>query len=428
MTTTRIVTAPGLTPLLEVAIGDVDVAVGDARYDTARYDEPDAVYGGLAGEFVDASCNVIEAALYCGRERTIEAFDVGTATLIVANDDGAWDFPPSTPPTAAVTTRPGRQCRVGVDIGDGPRWLFHGWIDRTEPTYKPGVGDTVTVEAVDAKGEVGRVELPRKLAAVGVGETVTARLTRLCDAANFPTHRRVFDWSAITLIGTTFGNRVAALADSAAQSAGGAVFGDHAGLLRFRNRDWLSWPTGTTADVTIGNTATADVCPNTWEIRFARSDFATRVEYGRVGEDPRPPIDDTVNQASYGVETYIAASLETEDTADLDDIGERIARARSFDRAPRIAAVTLDAARPGAAAVMAAVNPFDPTLVAATLVEDDGRVVFTRMSYVTGVEHTITAGAWLCRIALDDAEPFHQGFDSRYDAADYDLDRYTMVV
>jgi hypothetical protein len=308
-----------------------------------------------------------------------------------------------------------------------PLWLWRGWIDATRPDYRPGVGDVVTVEAVDAKGEAGRTEVGRLTAAVGAGETATARVARIADYAVVPAHRRLFDDTGITLLGTQLGGRATNLFDAAADSSGGAVFGDANGFLVYRHRDWLSWPAAATADVSIGNRPGDTACPSEWEIAFARADFATRVVYGRSGEDPYT-IDDAINQARYGVETYTVNNLETATLATLHELGQRLARARSFDRAPRVAAVTLNAADPGARDVMAAVSPFLPTLASVGLVEDDGRTVFTRMAYVTAVEHTITAQAWTARIALDDAWPYMQQSDARYDVALYDVDRYARAV
>ena len=208
MTTARIVTAPGVRPVMQVAVGDVDVQVGQAVYDTARYDVyPQSTYAGLDVLWTDDSCDVIEAVTFYGRERAVDQFDVGTATLRVANPDGLWDYPPTSDATV-IALRPGRQIRVGVHVGPGvrgPFWLWHGWIDATAPGYDPTVGDVVDVSCVCAKGEAGRAELAKLDVAVGANETVDQRVWRYCDAVNFPTHRRQFDQSGTALVGDDVG-------------------------------------------------------------------------------------------------------------------------------------------------------------------------------------------------------------------------------
>ena len=430
MTASRIVTAPGVHPVMQVAVGDADVAVGQAVYDTARYDQsPAATYAGLEPLWTDDSCDVISAVTFYGRERSVDQFDVGTATLRVANPDGLWDYPPTSDATP-ISLRPGRQLRVGVVVGAaGPVWLWHGWVDATAPGYDPAVGDVVDVSCVCAKGEAGRADLAKLDAAVGDGEGVTARMGRYADAVNFPTHRRQFDYSATALVGTTLGGRAGTLMDRTARSSGGDVFGDQNGYLVYRAQDWQTRGPGVPPDGYIGNRGgvAGEVCPNTWDVLFNRSDFTSRVNYGQSG-GPVSVADDPVNQAAYGVETYTLTDLETVDPQLRTQLAQRVLHVRSFNLAPRIAGVTLDAARPGVAALLAAADPYLPSMYSCGHVTRDGRAVFARMMYLTGVEHTIDAAAWTARLALDDAAPWQTNADTRYDTAHYDADHYAKAV
>lgn len=429
MTDTRIVTAPHVSPVFQVAVGDADIVAGQARYNTARYDTgPDATYAGLDAEWTDDGCDVVDAVTWLGRQRSADVFDVGRATVNVRNPAGLWDYPP-TNPTTPLTLRPGRMARVGVSVdGSAPAWLFTGWIDSTRPSYRPNAAaDLVTVDCVCAKGQFGRVDIPAVTAPVGVGETVVDRLTRYADAAVFPAHRRAFDPSPITLTGTSLGGRTGELADSAASSAGGDVFGDENGMLRFARHDWRTRSPGDVAvDAAIGNRGIdGEICPNEWDVGFARADFSTRVNYGRVGEAPAV-VDDVDNQALYGVETWTMTAMETVDTTTMQLLAARALRLRSFDLAPRIAAVRLDAARAGVAELLAAASPFRPSVYACGLVQA-GRAVFARTMYLTGIEHSITAGSWTARLALDDAAPW-QTATAVYDTARYDTDVYAVAI
>jgi hypothetical protein len=431
VTTARVVTAPSVRPVMQVAVGDVDVAVGQAVYDTARYDQyPDATYSGLDAQWADDSCDVIEAVTFYGRERAVDQFDVGTATLRVANPDGLWDYPP-TSDASVISLRPGRQLRVGVQVGGGvrgPVWLWHGWIDATAPGYDPAIGDVVDVSCVCAKGEAGRGELAKLDAAVGDGETVTQRMTRYADAAAFPAHRRQFDGSGTTLVATTLGGRVGALMDRSARSAGGDVFGDQHGYLTYRSQDWQTRGPGVPPDAYIGNRGLPDeVCPNTWEVLFNRSDFTTRVNYGQAG-GPVSTIDDVPNRDRYGVETVTMTDLETVDAPTRTLLAQRVLKVRNFNLAPRVAAVTLDAARDGVTGLLSNADPYLPSMYSCGHVTKDGRPVFARTMYLTGIEHTIDAGHWTARLALDDAGPWQTNSDARYDAAHYNADHYAKAV
>jgi len=425
----RVLTAPSVRPVMQVAVGDVDVPAGQAVYDTARYDDyPDATYAGLDPLWMDESCDVIEAVTFYGRERSVDQFDVGTATFRVANPDGLWDYPPTSDGTV-ISLRPGRQVRVGVAVAGAatPTWLWRGWIDATAAGYDPAVGDVVDVSCICAKGEAGRVELARLDATVGDGETVTARMGRYCDAAMFPDHRRQFDASSTALAATALGGRASSLMDRSARSAGGDVFGDQRGYLVYRDRDWQARGPGL-PDGLIGNRGLpGEVCPSTWDVVFNRSDFATRVNYGPTGGTVRT-IEDVANRDSYGPETYTMTDLETVDAAVRDLLAARMLRVRNFDLAPRIAACQLDAARPGVADLLAAADPFAPSVYACSHVARDGRGVFTRLLYLTGIEHTIDAAAWTARLSLDDVSPWLTNADTRYDTAHYDADVYARAV
>jgi hypothetical protein len=429
VTASRIVTAPGVHPVFQVAAGDVDVTTGQAQYDVARYDTaPGATYSGPDAQWTDDTCDAIDATTFYGRQRSIDAFDVGTATFRVANPTGLWDYPPADLQTP-LTVRPGRMVRVGVQLGTAPpAWLWTGWIDGTEPGYDPAIGDVVTVTCVCAKGEAGRVDAGRVTTQVGDGDTADARMVRLADIAAFAPHRRLFDASGVTLVGTGYGARVGALMDDVGKSSGGDVYGDENGYLTYRGKDWQTRTPGTPPDGHIGNRGVAgEVCPNRWEVSFLRADYSSRVVYARSGEDTRQ-LDDLVNQGRFGVETFSMTSMATKLDADLNLLAARALRVRNFNLAPRVAAVSVDAARPGVADLLVAASPFTPSVYSCGHVTDDGRVAFERTLYLTGVEHTITAAAWTARLALDDASPWLTNALSRYDAARYDVDVYAKAV
>ena len=140
-----------------------------------------------------------------------------------------------------LSVRPGRQIRVGMSLdGADPVWLWRGFIDAANPTYDPVLHDVVELSCVDAKGQAGKVDLGTVEPAVGASETVTARINRVLDAAAWYTHRDIAAGST-TLQATTLGAKVVDLIDVAADSAGGAVFGDTRGMVVYRGRDWQTY-------------------------------------------------------------------------------------------------------------------------------------------------------------------------------------------
>ena len=81
---------------------------------------------------------------------------------------------------------------MSIDGGD-PQVLWRGFVDQANPGFDAEVGDIVTLECIDAKGEAGRADIPAVDPPVGAGETIQARLNRICAGADWPTYWRHFD-------------------------------------------------------------------------------------------------------------------------------------------------------------------------------------------------------------------------------------------
>ena len=366
-----------------------------------------------------------------GRDRTISRWQVGTASITVDNRSGVYDVNVAPLSPAVLSVRPGRQIRVGMSIdGAAPSWLGRWWIDAANPTYDPVLHDVVELSCIDAKGQAGKVDVAETVA-VGGSETVTARINRVLDAANWQGPYRDVAPGTTTLQATTLGAKTVDLLDVSADSAGGAVFGDWRGRIVYKGRDWQTYepdqpvdavignPAGTGSDVVYGAddvvygeqdvvwmvTADAAVCPSGWEMSFEASDMATRVLVGRPSEAPHV-FDDPTAQTLYGLETFSRTDLIPAVPAELDVIGARYLRVLSADFMPNVAAVTIDAATSLEARNLAAtVDPTLPSRYRGVLVEGT-RTVFDRQFFAVGVAHRIDPETWTVRVALDDAGPF----------------------
>jgi hypothetical protein len=456
----------GVRPFVEIGVGSAYTDASIARWDVARWDDPAATWAGTAPLWLDVTCHVLDVSTAIGRQRAVDKWEVGTATVVCENRDGWADFPRSMAEAedddTLLTVRPGRSIRVGVQVGgDPPVTLFGGYIDAANPTYDAVDGARMTLECIDAKGDAGRADLVKLAVAAGLHETVTARLTRILNAASWPSYRRQLDASNVAMRATTLGAKAIDLMDRAADSAGGQVFGDVGGDTRdpavaFRGRDWLDYPASAPPVGTIGNfgwlespgywaepdlvedppgsglidpgtvglvedppgsglyliagqwvpAVPADTCPSTWELEFGRDDVTTRAILGRQGEVERT-FDDAAGIRLLGVEPFTNRNLETDTDADVTWLGERILAGRNWRRMPRVAAVTINAkgGHPETVGTLAAADPFTGARFRCQH-HDGTRVIFNRIMMVVGVEHTLTPTAWSARIALDDAEPF----------------------
>jgi hypothetical protein len=376
--------------------------------DTGGTNEPTSHWVGDQPFYIGIPCHVREVSTFCGRERADETWEVGTATIVVDNADGWADYPLGDP-DQLLSMRPGREVRVGVRVDDATNhYLWAGFIDGMEPGFDAEDGEFVTFECIDAKGEAGRTFLGELAVGVGANETGTDRVRRILNAVSWFTGRRDLQTTSVQLKATTLDAQAVDLLDIAADSCGGAVFGDANGNVAFRGRDWQAVSMSAEPDGTIGNFG-GGVCPLNWEQSFNREDITTKVVLGRPDEVPFSRRNDAAFKL-YGEETFERTDLETRLDADIVILRDRILDVRSPDYMPRIAGVTLDAATdPAVVDVLARVSPFKPSIVFCKHQGVDGRIVFNKAMMVVGVEHTITPEGWQARLALDNAKPFQVG-------------------
>jgi hypothetical protein len=252
------VTLPAFTfterarPFLEIGLGDTRMATGLGRWDVDRWDDPAATWASTEPTWLDVSCEAFAARCEYGRQRSTDRFVPGAATVEVLNASG-WADPYATADAAALEMRPGRAIRFGVDhVELGRLVLWRGFIDSMVPTYDAGSYDRVSFSCIDALGEVNRA----KLAGVSAGpdgEALSARVTRILDAALWSAQKRDVAYSYVSLVAAELDGQVADLLGRTADSGGAAVFGDRNGNVVLRGRDWQTFLPDVPPAATIGN-------------------------------------------------------------------------------------------------------------------------------------------------------------------------------
>ena len=92
--------------------------------------------------------------------------------------------------------------------------------------------------------------------------------------------------------------------------------------------------------------------------------------------------------------------LETESDVEMIELGNRLLVTRGYGTAPRIVAVTLNAATdPSVVDLLATVDPRLPSRFRCRHVSDDGRLVFNRFMFCTAIRHTIGPDIWEARLS-----------------------------
>ena len=199
MAAPAILAVPRVTPRIDLGVGDSRDATGlgqwqpdggnaaNTRWVAAGATTGSSTWNGEEPHWVDITCYGREITTYVGHERATDQWEVGTATIVLDNQSGWADFPPTVAPNPfSLTVRPGRQVRVAVTVdGSEPQVLWRGWVDQANPNFDAEAGDLVTLECIDAKGEIGHVDIPAVDPPVGAGESIPARLHRIADGAGW---------------------------------------------------------------------------------------------------------------------------------------------------------------------------------------------------------------------------------------------------
>jgi len=424
MSAPRFQVAPDVWPVVQIGVGDTRSDPAQGRWDVSRWDAVDAIWAGSEPLWLDITCDVISVSSHLGHERAISRFDPGTCTIVANNETGWADILQDPTDPAALSLRPGRQIRWGVQQGaDPPIWKWRGFIDAHAANYEGqhAANDTVTLSCIDALGEVGRVTTSKVDPPVGAGESATARVNRILDDAAWRTAWRDIRPSSLAMLATDLSGQVVDQLGQVADTVGGSVYGDLSGYVVFRNRDWQTWPPDRPYDATIGNVAPGDVCPSVFALRFGRAETTTRALVNYQGADGAPVVvDDPEAQLLYGVETAPEMlDLQSDNTTHLATLAHRIINTQGVATQPRVEAVTFNAARgdPTVAAMIGA-DPFVPTLWRVRIVRD-GRLLTDRPMFVTSVDHDLDAKTWVLRVGLDDAAPW-QAVGGRWDGAYWD--------
>lgn len=243
----------GAVPIIQLGLGDTRVPTGIGNWDAAVWDDDNARWSGTEPSWWDVSCYAHEAEINRGRERTTDRFLAGTASVTLRNDDGWADMAGSPGSIGAVSLRPGRQVRIGIDVATiGIQWLFRGVIDRVTPDYDPAAEDVVKLDCIDMLGEVGSTKLTGT-GPDGHDDTFTERINRLLDLTGWPVEKRILADSPIRLVGTSYGAQAIDLLGVAADSVGGIVFSDEEGNIVTKTFGWQSYEEDDQPNGAIGN-------------------------------------------------------------------------------------------------------------------------------------------------------------------------------
>jgi hypothetical protein len=237
---------PG-TPVLGVSI---DFANGPAFGNPLILDDPSTPLGtgilaDAPADVVDVSDIALRVSIRRGRNRILNSFEAGTATVVLEDENGDWN-PQNVSGPYYGKLLPLRKIRIWADYDDGSGldryYLYSGYITSYDNTFRLGIDEvsSVTLQCVDAFRLFQNVNITT-VAGSSAGQTTGARIDDLLDLASYPSSQRLVDVGDTTVQADPGTNRTLLGAlQTLEQTELGAFFIDVEGNAVFLSRTTVS--------------------------------------------------------------------------------------------------------------------------------------------------------------------------------------------
>ena len=362
------------------------------------------------GDVVDVSDIALQVSIRRGRNRILNKFEAGTATVILADDNGDWSAENTSSPYYGKLL-PLRKIRIYADYDDGGGtdryYLYSGYITAYNSTYGVGVEDTskITLQCVDGFRLLNSI-LIDTVAGAGSPQLSGARVETLLDVVSFPASQRVIDPGNSTMQadpGTSNRDLLSAI-QLVESSEFGGFFLDAEGNATFLSRDTISKKADETPTVFAddGSAITYN------QIEFANDDtlLVNDVTVTRLNGTSQNVFDQT------SIDTYFLHSgkrdgILVQTDAEALDQAQTLLVARK-DTTDRIDSMTINLDDPSAVSkIVAGLNLEIFDLVNVTKTVPGGSTI-TKELFVQGVQHDITNNIFTTKILT--AEPLIQAF------------------
>jgi len=398
-------------PILGISI---DFANGPAFGIPLILDDPSTPLGvGILADgpsdVVDVSNIAYQVSTRRGRNRILNRFEAGTATVILLDENGDWN-PENTSSPYYGKLLPLRKIRIWADYDDGGGvdryYLFSGYIISYDNTFRVGVDNlqTVTLQCVDAFRLFSTVTID-SVAGAPAGQLSGARIDALLDEVSYPNSMRVVNAGDSTLQADPGTDRDLLTAlQTVADSELGAFYIDNEGNATFLSRSTVAQEADQTATV-FTDTGT--------DLPYANVDFAyddtqifNEVTVQRAGGTAQT-VTDTTSIETYFIHSGSRTGILVESDSESLDMAKMILQAKK-DAVFRIDSITLNLKDESDPALISAgldLDIFDLINVSKTV---PGPTTVNLELFVQGVQHDISNKVWQTRMLT--AEPLIQAF------------------
>jgi hypothetical protein len=401
---------PG-TPVLGVSI---DFANGPAFGNPLLLDDPSTPLGtgilaDAPADVVDVSDIALRVSIRRGRNRVLNSFEAGSATVVLEDESGDYN-PQNTSGPYFGKLLPLRKIRIFADYDDGGGleryYLFSGYITSFDNTFRLGLDEvsTVTFQCVDAFRLLQNVQITT-VAGSSAGQTTGARIENLLDLASFPVSQRLIDVGDTLVQADPATNRtLLAACQTIEQSELGGFFIDDEGNAVFLSRTTVSEK----ADETplLFNDDGTNISYQSIDFAYDDTQIFNDITVTRLGG-----VAQNV-QSTSSIETFFIHSgsrsdlLMQTDAEALDQASMLLnARENALLRIDSIGLNLMDSTASNR--IVAGLESDLFTLINVTKT-GQASSTFTLELFVQGIQHDITPNTWTTRFLT--AEPIIQAF------------------
>lgn len=401
------------SPQLGVSI---DFSNGPAFVSTA-FTLNDAVKGILGtGQLADFDANVditpevLRANIRRGRNRLLNKFEAGTATVEVRDENGEWN-PANTNSIYYPNLIPLRKIQIYADYSGIRYILFTGYITSYDLQFVRGVDsvDKVVLQCVDAFKLFQNAQIDT-VPAASAGDLSGTRVNDLLDLTNWPSSLRDIDSGDSTLQDDPGGVRnLLDAVQTVEQSEFGAFFMDAEGRATFYDRDTVS----KYADAVpyIFSDDGVELPYNQIDLAFDDALIINDVTVTRLNGTAQNVFDQN-SIDTYYIHAGSRTGILVQTDAEALEQAEMILDARK-DTQVRVDSMTLNLMEDNSALVVAGLDMEIFNLVNVTKTMS-GATSITREVFVQGLQHDITRSTFTTKVLT--AEPIIQAFilDSQF--------------
>lgn len=354
-----------------------------------------------ADDSVDVSEIVLQTAIRRGRNRILDKFEAGTATVILQDSDGAFN-PSNVSSPYYGKLIPLRKIRIFADF-NGVRYpLFYGFIQSYTTHFAIGQEDisSVTLQCVDGFRLLNNLVFTT-LTGTAAGDLSSTRITQLLDFAGWPTSARIIDTGSSTLQvdpGTANRNMLDAIQLVADKSEFGTFFIDSDGQAVFQSRANLSTKTSQTPTIYTDDGTGIDY--QGIEILHDDTLVLNDVTVQALGLTAQN-VQDLDSQATYFTHSGVRSDILVQTNAEALSQAQ-MGLAMRKDAVVRISSLTLNLFDQTAPTrIVAGINSdlFDVIRVTKTM---PGTTTLTKTLLIQGIQYDITKRSFVAKLLTNE--------------------------